>query len=316
MFKTIFRSLIFIMLAPLLLNAVDSNEKKETPPEFDKLWNYSDPALTEKTFQEIYLKSKETESNTYLAQLLSQIARSQGLQGNFDAGFKTIIAAEEISEENDRLAEVRILLETGRLNNSSGSRETAREFFWEAKELAVAEGFDLYAIDAVHMLGIVDPPEKQLEWNMLAIEMTEETDDKRAKGWLGPLLNNTGWSYFDLGEYDKALELFRKSLKWREEIEDESGTRIAKWTIARTLRAMKDHEKALEIQLELAREIEDKGISPDGYVYEELGELYLINDDIINAKHYFGLAYPLLSTDPWLQKNEAARLERIKELIH
>ncbi len=201
------------------------------------------------------------------------------------------------------------------MHNSSGDIEAARKFFLEAKDLALASDLDLYTIDAIHMLGIIDPPEKQLEWDRQAIELAEKTEDERAKGWLGPLLNNTGWSYFDMGEFDEAMRLFEKSLNWRVEIGDENGTRIAKWTIARTLRAQQKTEQALKIQLELETEIKEKGLPEDGYIFEELGELYLLKNDQTMAEHYFRLAYPLLSNDPWLQQNEAERLNRIKALI-
>jgi tetratricopeptide (TPR) repeat protein len=315
MIKSFIKFLLFFTLAPFLLTATDPQDEPPELPEFDQLWDYSDPAKTEQTFVEIYAKFKESAAPSYLAQLLSQIARTQGLQGKFDLGFKTIQEAADICPEEDQLAKVRILLETGRLHNSSGQKERAREYFLEAKDLALNEALDLYAIDAIHMLGIVDPPEQQLKWNLLAIELTEKTEDKRAKGWLGPLLNNTGWSYFDKGDYEAAMILFEKSLKWREEIQDDIGIRIAKWTIARTLRAQLKYEKALEIQLQLEQEISAKELPPDGYVFEELGELYLWQEDKEKAKYYFGLAYPLLSADTWLLQNEPERLNRIKQLM-
>lgn len=316
MIKKIIKFFIFLTLTPLLLNSADLNstEEKLTQPDFDKFWNYSDPGATEAIFQNIYNEQKGTASSAYLAQLLSQLARAKGLQGNFEDGFNTIKLAEEFCKKDDILSSIRILLEKGRLYNSSGEKADSREFFWEAKELAIAEGYDLYAIDAVHMLGIVDPPEKQLEWNLIAIEMAEKTEDQRAKGWLGPLLNNTGWSYFDLGNYETAMELFNKSLNWREQTKDELGIRIAKWTIARNLRALERYDEAISIQLELEKEIEAKELPKDGYVYEELGELYLVKGDFNVSKKYFGLAYSILSEDNWLQNNEPDRLSRLKEL--
>jgi len=303
-----------ILLLVLLFIVLNSMAEEISPPDFDLLWNYSDPASTDLEFQKIYDEFQNTASASYLTQLLSQQARTKGLQSKFQEGFTLIEKAESILPADDHLSKVRILLEKGRLFNSSGNRDNAMTLFLEAKDLAVAGGFDLFAIDAVHMLGIADIPENQIKWNLLAITMIEDTESKKAKNWLGPLLNNTGWSYFDLAEYEEAMELFVKSLQWREEIGDENGTRIAKWTIARTKRALKLYDEALEIQLALEKEIIDKGLEKDGYVYEELAELYLIIENTEKSKEYFGHAYMLLSEDQWLQKNEPERLARLKEL--
>jgi len=191
MFKNYIKILVTLVLLSIAANALG---EEISPPDFDLLWNHSDPAATEAEFQKIYDKFNETASSSYTAQLLSQLARTKGLQGKFQEGFSIIEQAESILLSDDHLAKVRILLEKGSLFNSSGDPQGAKIYFLEAKDLAIAEEFDAYAIDAVHMLGIVETPEKQIEWNLLAIEMIEKTDDRKAKNWLGPLLNNTGWS--------------------------------------------------------------------------------------------------------------------------
>jgi len=178
----------------------------------------------------------------------------------------------------------------------------------------VAKGEDFYAIDAAHMLGIVEPSEKQLEWAGKAIELAEKSTNQRAKNWLGALYNNTGWTYHDLKQYDKALEMFEKALKFREEKNDEEGIRIAKWTVARTYRSLGRIEDALQIQRELEKEFEQKGIEHEGYVFEELGECLLLLKKEEEARRYFKLAYELLSKNEWLIANEPERLKRLKEL--
>jgi tetratricopeptide (TPR) repeat protein len=184
----------------------------------------------------------------------------------------------------------------------------------QAWELGVAHQQDFYAVDAAHMLAIVEPPEKQLEWAEKAMSVAEKSRDERAWNWLGSLYNNTGWTYHDLGQYDKALEMFEKGLKFREEKKDEEGIRIAKWTIARTYRSLGRIEEALQIQRELEKEFDEKEIQQDGYVYEELGECLLLLKKEDEARKYFKLAYGLLSKNPWLSANQPARLQRLKEL--
>ncbi|NQV17277.1 MAG: tetratricopeptide repeat protein [Armatimonadetes bacterium] len=296
----------------------ESNKGINPFPNFDAMWDYRNPDVTEAKFKEILPLLKNSAEFTYdagyHAELLTQIARAQGLQEKFDEAHKTLDEAEKLLTENLKTAKVRYLLERGRVYNSSGVSEKAKPLFFEAWEFGTTNKLDLYAIDAAHMIGIVVLPEKQLEWSLKALDLTEKTEDKRAKGWLGPLYNNIGWTYHDLQEYEKALELFEKALKWRQEINDEYSIRIQKWNIARTFRSLGRIDEALEIQLALKKEFEEKQLEQDGYVFEELGELYLIKDNQTEAKKYFKLAFENLSKDNWLQQNEPDRLKRLKDL--
>jgi tetratricopeptide (TPR) repeat protein len=307
---------VFLMVLIMAGCGTESGPKKETKSlqDFDALWDYNDPGQTELKFRELIPAAKESGDMSYYAQLLTQIARTEGLQGKFEEAHETLDTVEAMLTDELVVAKIRYLLERGRVYNSSGQPDSSKPFFLEAWELGLEHGEDYYAIDAAHMMGIVEPPEKQLEWAAKAIELAEKSKDERARNWLGPLYNNTGWSYHDLGEYDKALELFEKSLKFREEKKDERGTRIAKWTVGRAYRSLGRIDEALQIQKGLEKESEEKGIEQDGYVFEELGECLLLLNKGDEARKYFKLAYDRLSKDPWLAANEAERLERLKKL--
>jgi len=296
----------------------ESNKGINPFPNFDAMWDYQNPDVTEAKFKEILPLLKNSAEFTYdagyHAELLTQIARAQGLQEKFTEAHKTLDEAEKLLTEDLKTAKVRYLLERGRVYNSSGFSDKAKPLFLEAWKFGNVNNLDLYAIDAAHMMGIVVPYQQQLEWSLKALDLTEKTEDKRAKGWLGPLYNNIGWTYHDLQEYEKALELFEKALKWRREINDEYSIRIQKWNIARTFRSLGRIDEALEIQLALKKEFEEKRLDQDGYVFEELGELYLIKDNQTKAKKYFKLAFEYLSKDKWLQQNEPERLKRLKDL--
>jgi hypothetical protein len=71
--------------------------------------------------------------------------------------------------------------------------------------------------------------------------------------------------------------------------------------------------EALAIQQSLRSERErlDK---PDGYVYEELGECLWAMGRKDDARPWFGKAHAVLAKDPWLQRDEAARLARLERL--
>jgi tetratricopeptide (TPR) repeat protein len=216
-------------------------------------------------------------------------------------------------DEAPEVVKIRYLLERGRAYNSSGQAEKAHPLFVEAWEIAESSRHDFYAVDAAHMMGIIEEPEKALEWNEKALELAESSTDPKARKWLGSLYNNIGWTYHDQGEYEKALDLFERGLTWRQEQGQEKETRIAKWCVARALRSLERTEEALAMQEVLLAEWNEAEES-SGYVYEELGGCHLELGDAEEAVEYFALAFEELSKDQWLAENQPDRLARLKEL--
>jgi tetratricopeptide (TPR) repeat protein len=293
--------------------AQEVEEVKVSLSEFDKLWDYGEPGETEQKFRALLPEAIDSGDPSIHAELLTQIARTLGLQRKFDAAHETLDQVEGLLTEDTKTARVRYLLERGRVFNSSKEAEKARSLFLEAWELAKQLGEDFHAVDAAHMMGIIEPPEEALAWNQKAIEFAEQSTDERAQGWLGSLYNNVGWTYHDQGSYEEALAIFEKALAWRQEKKQEVPTRIAKWCVARALRSIGRTEEALEKQQALLAEYDAIGES-SGYVHEELGECLLLLDRRDEAQPHFAKAFELLSKDPWFVENEADRLARLKGL--
>lgn len=281
-------------------------------PNFDDLWDYDHPAESEKRFRELLPQAQQSGDVAYHAQLLTQIARAQGLQRRFDDAHRTLDEAQALITNDMTIAPIRCLLERGRVFNSSRQPEQARQFFLDAWERAVAAEADYYAIDAAHMLGIIEPPEQQLEWNQKALQLAEKSVDPRAQRWSGSLYNNIGWMYHDAGQYDRALEMFEKALRLREAQGETRPIRIARWCVGRALRSLNRIDEALKIQESLLAEYHQSG-DTDGYVCEEVGECLLALGRA-DAPKYFALAYTELSKDSWLAENEPARLQRLRVL--
>lgn len=188
--------------------------------EFDKLWNYSKPDETEKKFREILPEIKASGDKSAYIQLLTQIARTLGLQRKFDEAHKLLNETEPQLTDDDPVSQIRYLLERGRTFNSSGEKEKAEGLFLKAYELGLKTGEDNLSVDAAHMMAIVKSGELSLDWNETAMKLAENSSEPAAKKWLGSLYNNTGWTYFEMKEYDKALELFEKCKEWHKERKD------------------------------------------------------------------------------------------------
>src|SRR5262245_33739696 len=174
--------------------------------DFDSLWDYSNPHQTETRFREILLQVPE--ANVAYLELLTQIARAQGLQQKFDRAHQTLDQVERRLGKYSSRAKVRYLLERGRMLNSSGHLEEARPLFEQAYSMARELSEDFYAVDAVHMLAVVAPPAAALDLNLRAIQLAEASSQAKARGWLASLYNNTGWSYHALDDYESALAMF------------------------------------------------------------------------------------------------------------
>lgn len=306
--------ILLSLLAALFSCATTGTKDKQMElPNFDEKWDYDDPAGTQLVFSEILNQVDYKGNPIYHLELRTQIARTLGLQQKYTEAHRLLDEVEQDLTPAHRIPRIRYLLERGRVINSSGEPAKSISYFLEAWELASNEKAEFYAVDAAHMLGIVESPELKLEWNEKAVKLSESSTDPRAKKWLGSLYNNIGWTYHDNGEYEKALEVFKKTYDWYEEQEDEKRSGIAEWSIARTHRSMGDPETALEIQTKLAREMATSG-EEDGYVYEEIAECLHAMGESAEAKPYFEKAWRILSQDIWLQQNESDRLERLKTM--
>jgi tetratricopeptide (TPR) repeat protein len=293
----------------LALHAPDGDELSA----FDALWNYDDLAGTEAQFRQLLPQARASGDPSHLAELLTQIARTEGLQQRFEDAHRTLDEVESLLETAGDRARVRYFLERGRAFNSAHRRVEARLLFLGAWELAKALGEDFYAVDAAHMMAIVEPADGSLEWNLRAIELAERSDSPAARGWLGSLYNNLGWTYHDLGRYDDALATFEQGLTWQRQAGKEREGRIATWTVARTLRSLERYEEALEMQQQHLRTLERAGES-GAFAHEEIGECLLALGREEEARPHFAQAYALLADDPWLRRDETERLNRLAAL--
>lgn len=290
--------------------------QRQTAIDLNTLWDYQQPAQSEARFHE--LLAQLPAENCLYDEVLTQIARALGLQQKFAEAHAILDQVQQrlalaADPPDHGRARLRYWLERGRVFNSSGAVDQARPCFLQAWQQATQAGDDELAIDAAHMLGIIEPSEEQLAWNLKALALAEQATTPGARRWLGSLYNNIGWSYHAQGQYDVALAYFEKAVIRRAAAGQARELRIARWCVARVLRDLGRVEEAWRQQTELAAELAAMQ-DADGYVFEELGECLLALGRPREAAPYFAQAYENLRQDPWLVANEAERLARLQAL--
>ena len=280
--------------------------------QLDQLWDFDDPAGSEARFRALLPRAQRDEDGAYEAELLTQLARAQGLQRRFDDAAATLDDAERALRPGDRRGPIRLLLERGRLANTSAEPGRGRDSFLAAWELAAASREDALAVDAAHMLGIVEPPDEAGSWNERAMTLARSSPDPGARRWIGSLANNMAWARHDAGDDDGAIELFELARDtWLADGRVDRA-RVARWSIARCLRSQGKLYDALAEQEALRVELEALG-EADGYVFEELGECLLALGRGDEARPHFARAADLLAGDPSFA-DDPARLERLRSL--
>src|SRR5438132_5534493 len=279
--------------------------------DLDSLWDYEHPGPTEKKFRELLPAALDSLDISYLAELLTQIARAEAIQKKFSEAQKTLDRVERALPRADQRVSVRYALERGRVLSLSGKPLEAQPRLREAFNLALMLKMDLLAIDAARMIAIAEP-EKALEWNMKALDLAEKSTDARANKAKGPLYSSIGWNHFERREYQEALFMFQKALQFTDQLGDPLKTRTAKWPVAKVLRVIEHTEEALDMQRKLFEEYHGEG-KRNGYVYEEIAECLLVLGQEQEAHEWFAAAYAELSKDPRTTRDQK-RLSRLHEL--
>lgn len=202
------------------------------PDRLRTLWDFDDLDATERRLREQL--ERET-SDAGRAEVLTQLARVEGLREDFDACERLLREAETMAGSS-AVARVRIDLERGRKLRSSGEADASVPHFESAFSRASESGEYFLAGDAAHMVAIADG-DKMLEWTWRGLDLAES--EPEAAYWAGPLLNNLGWHYYDRGDYEAALAVFQRALEARErDPANHEAIAFAKGAVEETLKAL------------------------------------------------------------------------------
>jgi tetratricopeptide (TPR) repeat protein len=295
----------------LLVAAVMTGCAQPAPLDLESRWNYDEPAESEALFRAMLADGAVLSADQRL-EVRTQLARALGLQQRFAEAHAELDAVERAGSRDDVVA-ARLYLERGRALRSSGDVPASRPEFARALAAAERARHELLAADALHMLAIVAPPEQAVDAQLAAIARVEQSSDPRVRRWLAPLHNNLGWAHHDRGEYAQALAAFERAVPLYEARGNPAHVLVARWAVARALRSLGRCDEALAAQRALLAAHAAAG-SEDGFVHEEVAECLLALGRGDEAPAHFREAYRLLSRDPWLTRDEPARLARLRQL--
>lgn len=273
------------------------------------LWDFGDLDVTDERFREQLTRE---DSDAGRAEVLTQLARIHGLRGDFEAGDDLIDDATLLAGSNT-VARARIDLERGRLRRSSGDRESALPLFESAFAIALEAEQEFVAADAAHMAALAAPDRDGfVAWTERGVALADE--HAAASYWLGPLLNNLGWEYYEAGEYAQAHAAFERALAARERTpEDPDPIALARYAVGKALRALGRTEEAIPLLEQAVAWAEGAG-HPDGWYHEELAEDYAAAGRLDDARKHAERAITLLEADDPSFAEDVERRARLQAL--
>lgn len=262
-------------------------------------WNFDDPGASEKRFRAIL--RRKTLGHDEKLEIWAQIARTFSLRNDCPKCHAVLDEYWDDAMAAGPRPKACFELERGRAFRTAKDVPASIPYF----QIAATSTEEDLKVDALHMLAIVAKPDESRRINLEALDIAKNSDNPWAVRWQGTLCNNLGWTSFEEEKFDEAVDWFARALEQREKYGNPTAIQIAKWCLARGLRAKGDLEQALEIQTKLAEE------GADGFVYEELGEILYAQGRVDEAKPHFRRALEQL--EPQFGA-DSEKIKRLKSL--
>lgn len=291
----IFRIIVFLSIIPVVISAVDIRKKgvitHMNEYTADSLLNEADTIFQSRDYQTalekyetVAEKARDEFNRSVEVEALAQVARMNLLLNRPEDARAALERAGARASDNDPMGWSRYLGVRGRFEWQEGDLKTARQTFDDMYVFCNTNGLYSRAIDAAHMIAIVaETPEEQIEWGRKGIEAAEAGDHE---SWLGPLWNNLAATYYDVQQYDSALECYLKAREYHWRFSGETAKLFADYHVGMAYRYLGQFDEAgkwLRPVLAWAERIENHGAT--GQALEDLGEM-----EIAQGRRADGLA--------------------------
>ncbi|HVP36971.1 MAG TPA: tetratricopeptide repeat protein [Terriglobales bacterium] len=254
----------------------------------DSLFNGNEYEASRAIYLQAMDQAVKNKENSEMTEAYAMIARTYLVLDKKEEGRPWIQKAEKIANSKEPLGWSRYLGVRGRFEWKDSQLEKATSTFKEMYNYCSGRKLYERAIDAAHMVAITGKPEEQIEWGNKGIKEAETGNVTR---WLGPLWNNLGATYEDMGKYKEALEAYLKAREYHFRYGDEKNKLVADWAVGHAYRLNGDNlnaEKWLRPVLAWCERTGD--VEFEGLTYRELGEIELSKTNPDSALSYFSKA--------------------------
>ncbi len=253
---------------------------------------------------------------------LAQVARCFSIQGQGERGESVLNRAAALARESEPLGWSRYRLVLGVYLRESGDRPRATETFMDLYEYCLGRGLHERAVNAAHMVATAADLETQLVWGRKGIAAAEAGG---FQDWLGPLWNNLGWTYDDLGRYEEALHALIRARAYHYSGGDDHAKLVADWSVGHAHRMVGELPIAREWMTDVyvraerryAQEPTPSRAEWVGHAARELGEIEFAEGDVQRAADLVRTALTHLKEArmmEWDPEGFEALLERSRQL--
>lgn len=256
------------------MNTENSKTADSLLSEADSLFKSGDYEKAGKVYQAAMETAQAEFNRSVEVEALAQIARVSLKTGRKEKGREHLNRAGELASESDPMGYSRYLGVRGRFEWQDENLDAARRTFDSMYVYCNTNGLFSRAVDAAHMIAIVaSDPAEQVEWGKRGIEAAEAGG---AEDWLGPLWNNLAGTYYDLKQYDSALECYIKARDYHWRFSSETAKLFADYHVGMAYRLTGNLDQAenwLRPVLAWAERMQNH--SAIGQACEDLGEIQI-----------------------------------------
>jgi len=267
------------------LQGVEKGKAREVLAHSDEAFQSRDYAQAQEMYKLTVLAAEREGEEEILVEALAQVARSHLIQGKKEQGRSWLEKAKALASKKMPMGWSRYLGVRGRFEWKDDQLEEATATFKEMYQFCLSHKLHSRAVDAAHMVAITAPHEEQIVWGKKGIEAAEEG---HLENWLGPLWNNLGWTFEEMGRYEESLDALLRAREYHWKLGSEHNKLVADWSVGHAYRQLEQLDEASHWLRPILAWAERRYVTdpnPDaaewvGHSHRELGQLAIARGEM------------------------------------